>query len=136
MSGINTVTVSGRFTRDVELRHTPNGHPVANVGLAHNERRKGADGQYADVAHFFDITIWGGFAELCAKKLEKGSEATVTGRLNYQSWEADDGSKRSKVEIVAQDIVCADLYKTADADDGPSPTPKTQTQIPDDDIPF
>ena len=129
---INTVVVHGRLTREPELRHTPSGFAICNVGLAHNERRKQGD-EYVDVPHFFDVKILGNFGELCARKLQKGSPATVQGRLEYSSWEAQDGTKRSKVEIVASQLVCDDLYRKAE---DTTPVAAQPEIAADDDIPF
>lgn len=96
----NTVTVVGNVTREPELRFTPSGQAVANFGVAWN--RKDRDGQ--DVASFFDVTAWGQLAENIAESLPKGARAVVYGKIEQRSWTTDDGAKRSKVEIVAEDV--------------------------------
>ena len=96
----NTVTVVGNVTRDPELRFTPNGAAVANFGLAWN--RKGQNDE--DVVSFFDVTCWSGLAENVAESIKKGARVVVYGRLDQRSWENQDGERRSKVEIVADDV--------------------------------
>ena len=96
----NTVTVVGNVTRDPELRFTPSGAAVANFGLAWN--RKGQNDE--EVVSFFDVTCWSGLAENVAESITKGSRVVVYGRLDQRSWENQDGERRSKVEIVADDV--------------------------------
>lgn len=144
MSNINTATISGNITRDPELRHTPSGFPVCNVGVAVNRRRKDKDTQeYVEEASFIDVTVWGTFGELVARKLRKGDLVMVTGRLEQRSWEADDGSKRSKVEIVADEMDGPGFYRPASEDNtgGGEYVPAASQASgaatpPDDDIPF
>jgi len=96
----NTVTVVGNVTRDPELRFTPNGAAVVNFGLAWN--RKGQNDE--EVVSFFDVTCWSGLAENVAESIKKGDRVVVYGRLDQRSWENQDGERRSKVEIVADDV--------------------------------
>ena len=130
---INVVTISGRLTRDPELRYTPSGAAVCNLGLAHNERFKQQDGTYREQVHFVDCNAWNGFGELCARKLRKGSFVTLSGKLQYREWEAQDGSKRSKLELRVTDAVGEAFFQT----DGQSaPTGEETPAAADDDIPF
>ena len=96
----NTVTVVGNVTRDPELRFTPNGAAVVNFGLAWN--RKGQNDE--EIVSFFDITCWRNLAENVAESITKGSRVIVYGRLDQRSWENQEGERRSKVEIVADDV--------------------------------
>jgi len=95
----NTVTVVGNLTRDPEIRYTPAGSAVATFGLAWNHKDKAGD----ELVSFFDITCWRDLAENVAASLVKGNRVVVYGRLDYQSWEKD-GQRRSKVEVVADDV--------------------------------
>lgn len=106
----NTVTVVGNITRDPELRFTPSGAAVANFGLAWN--RKGRDGE--EIVSFFDITAWNQLAENASESLSKGMRVVVYGRLDQRSWETQDGDRRSKVEIVADDIAPSLKWATAE----------------------
>ena len=96
----NTVTVVGNVTRDPELRFTPNGAAVTSFGLAWN--RKGQNDE--EIVSFFDITCWSGLAENVAESIHKGDRVVVYGRLDQRSWENPEGERRSKVEIVADDV--------------------------------
>jgi single-strand DNA-binding protein len=141
-ASINRVVLVGNLTRDPELRHTPSGTPVCSLRLAVNTRRKDESGQWTDKPNYFDITVWGQQGENCAQYLSKGRPIAVDGRLEWREWEAQDGSKRQAVEIVADSVQFlggrmegeAPAYVPAGAaagagDDFPSsPT--------DDDIPF
>jgi single-strand DNA-binding protein len=101
---INRVTLVGRLTRDPELRHLPSGTPVLQMGLAVNGRQKDDAGNWTDKPNFFDIKVFGNQAEMLAQHLSKGRRVGVDGRLDWSSWEAQDGSKRSKVEVVANSV--------------------------------
>ena len=123
----NTVTVVGNVTRDPELRFTPNGAAVASFGLAWN--RKGQNDE--EVVSFFDVTCWSGLAENVAESITKGSRVVVYGRLDQRSWENQDGERRSKVEIVADDVAPSLRWATVEitrnefrgGDDGGSAAP-------------
>jgi single-strand DNA-binding protein len=106
----NTVTVVGNVTRDPELRFTPGGAAVANFGLAWN--RKGQNDE--EIVSFFDITCWRGLAENVAESITKGSRVVVYGRLDQSSWEDKEGNRRSKVEIVADDVAPSLMWATVD----------------------
>ena len=98
---INRVTLVGRLTRDPELRHLPSGSPVLQLGLAVNGRQKDEAGNWTDKPNFFDVKVFGNQAEMLSMHLSKGRRVGIDGRLDWSSWEAQDGSKRSKVEVVA-----------------------------------
>jgi single-strand DNA-binding protein len=98
---INRVTLVGRLTRDPELRHLPSGTPVLQLGLAVNGRQKDETGNWADKPNFFDVKVFGNQAEMLSQHLAKGRRVGIDGRLDWSSWEAQDGTKRSKVEVVA-----------------------------------
>lgn len=115
MSNINTVAVSGNLTRDPELRTFGDDGKVANLGIAVNRQRKDASGDYVDEVSFFDVTVWGNFAGLTARKLRKGDSATILGRLEQQTWEKD-GEKKSKVVIIASTIDSEGFFRSKDED--------------------
>jgi len=138
---INRVTLVGRLTRDPELRHLPSGGAVLQLGLAVNGRQKDELGNWVDKPNFFDVKVFGNQAEMLSQHLAKGRRIGVDGRLDWSSWEAADGGKRSKVEVVAQSVQFLDSRGDgeaapqfvpagagADADFGPAAA--------DDDIPF
>ncbi len=140
---INRVTLVGRLTRDPELKHLPSGSAVLELGLAVNGRKQDASGQWVDKPNFFDVKVFGNQAEMLSQHLAKGRRIGVDGRLDWSSWESQDGGKRSKVEVIAQSVQFLDSREgggesgsyvpsgsaqPSNADFPPSPS--------DDDIPF
>jgi single-strand DNA-binding protein len=101
---INRVTLVGRLTRDPEIRHLPSGSAVLQLGLAVNGRQKDDAGNWTDKPNFFDVKVFGNQAEMLSQHLSKGRRVGIDGRLDWSSWEAQDGSKRSKVEVVASTV--------------------------------
>jgi single-strand DNA-binding protein len=99
----NQVILMGNLTRDPELRTTPNGQTVCSFSLALNRSYKSADGNWTEATDFIDIVAWGPLGERVAQYLTKGRPALINGRIQSRSWE-QDGQKRSKVEVVAQDV--------------------------------
>lgn len=99
----NQVILMGNLTRDPELRQTPNGQNVCSFSLALNRSYKGSDGNWQEATDFIDVVAWGPLGERVAQYLSKGRPCLVNGRLQSRSWE-QDGAKRSKVEVVAQDV--------------------------------
>jgi single-strand DNA-binding protein len=99
----NQVTLMGNLTRDPELRTTPNGQSVCSFSLALNRSYKGADGNWQEATDFVDVVAWGPLGERVSQYLTKGRPALVSGRLQSSSWEKD-GQKRTKVEVVANDV--------------------------------
>lgn len=104
-SNINVVALTGNLTADPELRSLPSGTSVCNLRIAVNERRKdSATGEWGEVPNYFNITVWSGQGENCAKYLSKGRPIAVQGRLQWREWEAQDGTKRQAVDIVADTV--------------------------------
>lgn len=105
MSNINRVMLSGNLTREPELRSTPGGMAVLQMGIAVNGRRKnGQTGQWEDVPNYFDLVMFGNRAQAVSQHLGKGSKVAVEGELRWRQWQAQDGSNRSKVEVVVNEI--------------------------------
>ena len=100
---INSVVLVGNLTKDPELRHTPSGTAVTTLRVAVNDRVKKGE-EWIDAAYYFDVTVWGRTAENCAQYLAKGRPVGVQGKLTWREWDAQDGSKRQSVEIVADNI--------------------------------
>lgn len=101
----SAITISGNCTRDPELRFTPSGQAVASLAVAVNRRWMNQSTQeWEEKVAFLDVVVWAEMAENVAETLAKGMRVIVTGRLEQRSWETDDGDKRSKVEIVADEI--------------------------------
>lgn len=102
---INVVTLVGRLTRNGELRYTNSGDSVMNFSLAVNEKKKGQDGIYNEVASFFDCVLWGKIAEALGQYMLIGQQVAVSGRLAQEHWEdANTHQKRSKVVINVKNI--------------------------------
>ncbi len=111
----NTVTITGNATREPELRFTPSGQAVASFGMAVNRRWQNRQTQeWEEAVSFFDVTAWAQLAENAAETIAKGTRVTVTGRLDQRSWENQEGEKRSKVEIVADDVAVSLRWATAE----------------------
>ena len=103
---INKVIITGNLTRDAELRSTPSGAQLLNVGIAVNDRRRNRQtDQWEDYANFFDCTMWGERAQKIAQYLTKGTKVAIEGRLHYSAWDdKNTGQRRSKVDITITDI--------------------------------
>src|ERR1700689_3459394 len=120
---LNQVTLMGNLTRDPELRQTPNGQNVTSFSLALNRAYKDASGEWQEVTDYIDIVCWGPLAERVAQYLSKGRRCLVQGRLQSRSWE-QDGQKRSKVEVLANDVTFLDSRGGGDNDsDGGASAP-------------
>jgi single-strand DNA-binding protein len=104
---LNQVTLMGNLTRDPELRQTPTGQNVTSFSLALNRSYKDASGAWQEATDYIDIVCWGPLAERVAQYLSKGRRCLVQGRLQSRSWE-QDGAKRSKVEVLANDVTFLD----------------------------
>ncbi|GIU84662.1 MAG: hypothetical protein KatS3mg008_1437 [Acidimicrobiales bacterium] len=110
----NTVTVVGNVTRDPELRYTPSGQAVCTFGVAVNRRwQNKQSGDWEEDTSFFDVTCWAQLAENVVESLQKGTRVLVTGRLDQRSWDTQDGERRSKVEIVAEEVGPSLRFATA-----------------------
>lgn len=105
---LNRVTLVGRLTRDPELRHTGGGNAICSIRLAVSSRQRDESGNWGDKSNFFDVTVFGRQAETASNYLSKGRRIGVDGRLSWREWEAQDGSKRQNVEIVANDLFFLD----------------------------
>jgi single-strand DNA-binding protein len=144
MSDINRVTLVGRLTRDPELRGLPSGTSVLNIGLAVNGRQKDQSGNWTEKPNFFDVKVFGAQADMLANHLAKGRRIGVDGRLEWSSWDAQDGTKRSKVEVVAQSVQFLDSRGDGESSGsgnqfvpaGASAGSDADFQGSDDDIPF
>lgn len=109
MLELNKVMLIGNLTRDPELSYTTSGTALARLGLAVNRRTKNRQtNEWQDETAFVDVDAWTHTAEFCAKYLKKGSRVFVEGRLRQHSWEAQDGSKRSKLSVTAERVEFAD----------------------------
>jgi single-strand DNA-binding protein len=101
MASYNRVILVGNLTRDIDLRYTPSGMAVTDVGLAVNDRRKSQSGEWVEETTFVDVTLWGRTAEVASEYLTKGAPVLIEGRLKLDTWETE-GQKRSKLRVVGE----------------------------------
>ena len=106
----NTVTIVGNVTRDPELRFTQGGLAVANFGVAWNMKNR--DGE--ESVSFFDVSCWRSLAENVAESVTKGTRVVIYGRLDHRTWETQDGEKRSKIDIIADEVAPSLRWATAE----------------------
>jgi single-strand DNA-binding protein len=149
-TNVNRVVITGNLTRDPELRSLSSGTSVCKLRVAVNSRRKdAASGDWVDKPNYFDVTVWGAQGENCATYLSKGRPVAVDGRLEWREWEAQDGTKRQAVEIIADSVQFLGSRDGQGAGNGSAPP---QSDVPadtsdfeeepasvgakDDDIPF
>lgn len=154
MASFNRVILLGNVTRDLELRYTPSGTAVTDLGLAVNDRRKNTAGEWVEEVTFVDVTLWGRTAEVASEYLSKGSPVLIEGRLKLDSWETNDGQKRSKLKVVGDRMQllgsrggggggggggsrpAAQQEPDYGQDSHDAPPPGPSAGPPDDDIPF
>jgi len=94
----------GRLTKDPEVRTTPSGQSVASVTVATGRTYTNQEGVKQDKTEFHNIVVWGKLAEICGQYLVKGQEVLFEGRLETRTWEGQDGQKRSRTEIIADNM--------------------------------
>lgn len=104
MPSLNKVMLMGNLTRDPEVRYTPKGTAVADLGMAINMTFQGQDGQTKEEVVYVDVVTWGRQAETCGQYLKKGAPVFVEGRLQLDQWEDKDGQKRSKLRVRAERV--------------------------------
>ncbi len=144
MAALNKVFLIGNLTRDPELRYTPGGTAVADLGMAVNREFTARDGERKSETCFIDIVVWQKVAESCKEYLHKGSPVFVEGRLQLDTWQTSQGEKRSKMRVVAERVQFLDSAPKSrpepatEAVDAQSPEPD-QTPAssgPEDNMPF
>ena len=148
MASFNRVILMGNITRDIELKYTQSNTAVTELGLAVNDRRKTATGEWVDETTFVDVTLWGRTAEVASEYLGKGSPILIEGRLKLDTWETD-GQKRSKLRVVGERMQMLG-GRAGGGGGGATPSSRSNTQYseaattpsappaapPDEDIPF
>lgn len=113
MANDNTLTVSGNAGGDAEVRFTPSGTAVCSFSVAVNRQWRNKDTQeWEKSVSFFDVICWKDLAENVGGSVHKGDRVTVTGRLEQRTWETDAGEKRSKIEVVADDVALSLKWAT------------------------
>jgi single-strand DNA-binding protein len=104
MSAMNRVFLMGNLTRDPQVRHTPGGQVVSDLGLAMSDRYRNKAGEMVETTCFTDIVVWGQQAEACGRCLVKGARVVVEGRLQFDQWQTDSGEKRSRLRVRADRV--------------------------------
>ena len=132
---INRVMITGNLTRDPEVRNTQSGMAVLNLGVAVNDRRKNNQtGEWEDVPNFIDCVMFGTRAENVSRYLRKGSKVAIEGKLRWSQWEDKQGGKRSKIEVIVDDIEFmsrdGDGKQSAPANAAPAADAYAQEDIP------
>lgn len=129
MSAVNKVFILGNLTRDPEVRYTPKGTAVAELGLAINEKRRTDAGDLIEKTVFVDVTTWGKTAENAGRFLSKGRAVHVEGRLELDTWEdKETGKNRSRLKVVASAVQFLPGGKSADRPAAPSPDTRPPSQ--------
>ena len=130
---INKVVISGNLTREPELRRTQSGMAILNMGVAVNDRTKDKQtGEWTDYANFIDCVLFGKRAESLSNSLTKGKKVAIEGKLRWSQWEKD-GQKRSKVEVIVDEI---EFMSRAQRSEYDSSGPVIEATVYDDDFPF
>lgn len=136
MLNLNRAMVIGNATRDPELRTTPNGKSVASFAIATNRRYTDASGEAHEEVQFHEIVSWGKLADIVNQVIQKGAKVYVDGRIQTRHWEGQDGNKRERTEIIAENVI--NLSPRAGGSDytpAPKPEEKTDKDAPKSDAP-
>ncbi|MDD3302718.1 MAG: single-stranded DNA-binding protein [Candidatus Gracilibacteria bacterium] len=145
---LNKSQIIGRLTSDIELRTTPNGQNVTSFSVATNRTWVDGSGMKQEQAEFHNVVLWGKLAEIASQYLQKGRRVFIEGRLQTRAWEAQDGSKRYKTEIIGDNMIMLDSNtstpSSGDSDyssENQTPAikktaPKKEEEINIEDIPF
>ena len=138
---LNRVTIIGRLTRDPELKYIQSGSAVANFSIANNRIYNTNNGERKEDVSYFDCITWGKLGETVAEYMQKGRRIAVEGRLQQRRWEDQEGNKKSKIEIVADNIQFLDSKSSSDTSTDnqaeiPQPVGASDNPFSDDDIPF
>jgi single-strand DNA-binding protein len=156
MANLNRVLLIGNLTRDPELRYTPKGTAVTEIGLAVNRVYSGEDGEKKEETTFVDVTLWARQAEIAGQYLKKGRPVFIEGRLQLDTWDdKQTGQKRSRLRVVAENLQLLGSRQDSEGSSSfsssspaprrgpstPAPPPKPEPRDPDldaepDDIPF
>lgn len=124
---LNRATIIGNLTRDVEVRTTTGGQNVASFGVATSQTWNDASGQRQERTEFHNIVAWGKLADICGQYLAKGRKVYLEGRLQTREWEGQDGAKRSRTEIVAENMIMLDRGNAAAPATAAAGAPRTAT---------
>lgn len=127
---LNRAQLIGNLTRDPETRTTPNGQTVCTFGVATSSSWKDASGQRQERVEFHNIVAWGKLAEICRQYLGKGRKVFVEGRLQTREWQGNDGAKKNRTEIVAENMIMLDKAPQGSGNAGAAWTPSQREPAP------
>lgn len=108
MFSLNRATILGNLTRDPEVKQIPSGQSVCTLGVATNRQWTDQSGQKQEATEFHNVVAWGRLAEICGQYLAKGRKVYIEGRLQTREWEGQDGIKRYRTEIIAENLIMLD----------------------------
>ena len=122
----SNLTIVGNLTKDPELRFTPTGRATASFGVAVNRRWQNRQTQeWEEATSFFDVVAWGSLAENLADSVHRGGRVVIEGRLDQHSWENNQGDKRSKIEITANEVAPSLRWATVEISKNQRYAPQT-----------
>ena len=125
MANLNRVLLIGNLTRDPEVRYTPKGTAVTEIGLAVNRSYSGEDGERKEETTFVDVTLWARQAEIAGQYLKKGRPVFIEGRLQLDTWDdKQTGQKRSKLRVVAENLQLLGSRQEGEGSGTSSPPPR------------
>ncbi|HEY6841391.1 MAG: single-strand DNA-binding protein [Verrucomicrobiota bacterium] len=125
MANLNRVLLIGNLTRDPELRYTPKGTAVTEIGLAINRIYSGEDGEKKEETTFVDVTLWARQAEVAGQYLKKGRPVFIEGRLQLDTWDdKQTGQKRSRLRVVAENLQLLGSRPEGESSSAPSSYPR------------
>jgi single-strand DNA-binding protein len=134
---INSVTITGNLTRDIELRQTQGGYSIGSICVAVNDRRRNSQTEeWEDKPNFIDCTLFGNRADGLAPYLNKGQKVAINGKLDWQQWETQDGQKRSKVGVIVNDLELLGGGKQQGQQQGQTQQATIEDDVADEDFPF
>jgi single-strand DNA-binding protein len=131
----NKTIILGRLTRDPEVRSLPSGQPVCNFGMATSRFYTDKSGSKQNTTEFHNIVAFGKLADICSRYLKKGSLALVEGRLQTRTWQDKDGNKRSKTEIIMENMQLGPKAASSGASSSSYQGPSKSSKPALDDIP-
>ncbi len=129
MPNLNSLTISGRLTRDPELKYTQSGVPVFKGRMANNTFFKSADGEWKTETAYTGFVAWQALAERCYENLKKGSAIIVSGRLSSSEWETTEGEKRSQIEVRADRVQFLDRTSVDDGAEMEGSDPESDQEV-------
>jgi single-strand DNA-binding protein len=130
MANLNRVLLIGNLTRDPEVRYTPKGTPVTEIGLAVNRVYSGEDGEKKEETTFVDVTLWARQAEIAGQYLKKGRPVFIEGRLQLDTWDdKQTGQKRSRLRVVAENLQLLGSRQEGEGSSAPSAAPRRSPPV-------